>query len=80
MAAGTPVIAFKAGGALDYIVPGKTGIFFGEQTADSLAKTLTTFDPSAFNPKVIRAHAQAFSPTIFKKQIQTFVQKTMADK
>lgn len=28
MAAGTPVIAYKGGGALDYVVPGKTGEFF----------------------------------------------------
>ena len=34
MAAGTPVIAYKAGGALDYVMP-KTGKFFEEQTVDS---------------------------------------------
>ncbi|HUD03770.1 MAG TPA: glycosyltransferase, partial [Patescibacteria group bacterium] len=39
MAAGTPVIAFKAGGALDYVNP-KTGIFFEEQTTESLEKAL----------------------------------------
>jgi len=30
LASGTPVIAYKAGGALDYTAPGKTGEFFDE--------------------------------------------------
>ena len=37
MAAGTPVIAYNKGGALDYVVPGKTGLFFEKQTVKELS-------------------------------------------
>ncbi|MGZ4564832.1 MAG: glycosyltransferase, partial [Mycobacterium sp.] len=35
MAAGRPVVAYAAGGALDTVVDGKTGVFFKEATAAS---------------------------------------------
>jgi glycosyltransferase involved in cell wall biosynthesis len=68
MAAGTPVIAYKAGGAIDYVEPGVTGEFFTEQSADSLAKALQKFAPTKFDSKIIRARAQKFSPVAFRKK------------
>ena len=44
-AAGRPVIAFAGGGALDTVIPGKTGEYFTEQTVESLKAVLTGFDP-----------------------------------
>lgn len=73
MAAGTPVIAYKAGGALDYIIPGKTGLFFEEQTADSLAKVLKSFRPSQFDHEAIRKHAQQFRPEAFRQKMLRFI-------
>lgn len=73
MAAGTPVIAYRAGGALDYVDEGKTGVFFTEQTAESLAETLKTFDPKQFNPADIKRHVQKFSPKEFQKNFQKAV-------
>lgn len=64
LAAGCPVIAYKDGGALDYIVPGETGEFFEEPTAESLAKVLKNFKPMAVNKLSI-----AISPQDFKKQL-----------
>ena len=40
MASGRPVIAYKIGGTLETIIPDKTGIFFDEQTADSLIEAI----------------------------------------
>jgi glycosyltransferase involved in cell wall biosynthesis len=48
MAAGTPVIAYKAGGALDYVKENKTGLFFEEQSVESLCEALKKFNPSKF--------------------------------
>jgi len=76
-AAGTPVIAYKAGGALDYVVPGKTGLFFDEQTVESLAKTLSECNPKLFNAAAIKRSARAFSPEAFKKNIKKFVQSIL---
>jgi glycosyltransferase involved in cell wall biosynthesis len=78
MAAGTPVIAYKAGGALDYVVPGKTGLFFAEQTVDSLVAALQQFDTKSFNASDIRDHAQQFAPEVFVKKIQTFIDQSVA--
>lgn len=74
LAAGTPVIAYKAGGALDYVVEEKTGKFFPEQSVDSLAKALHDFNPRMFNSADIKRRAKAFSPQEFDKSVKKFVQ------
>jgi glycosyltransferase involved in cell wall biosynthesis len=66
MAAGTPVIAYKKGGALDYVEPGVTGTFFAEQTVESLSRALADFSPN-FDSKVIQKRAQQFSPEAFQE-------------
>ncbi len=70
MAAGTPVIAYKAGGALDYVVPGKTGEFFAEQTAESLKKVLEGFDSRKYNSGDIKNASVAFSIDNFHKRFR----------
>lgn len=74
MAAGTPVIAYKAGGALDYIIDGVTGLFFEEQSVGSLVSCLRKFNPKKFEDKVIRAKAEDFSPDKFKSKIKKFLE------
>jgi glycosyltransferase involved in cell wall biosynthesis len=73
LAAGTPVIAYQDGGALDYVEPGKTGEFFNEQTAESLAKTLSNFDPDKFNNSGIKKSAVKFSAVSFHSKFKDFV-------
>ena len=73
MACGTPVIAYKAGGALDYVTA-ETGIFFDQQTDLSLEATLQTFIPASFSPPVIRKHAQKFSTDRFLSAIQKHIE------
>ncbi len=78
LAAGTPVIAYKAGGALDYVIPGKTGEFFTKQSADSLIQTLRRFDGKNYQPEVLIHQAERFSNQQFAKQIRRFVSTTMS--
>ncbi len=73
IAAGTPVIAYGKGGVRDYVIPGKTGLFFEEQTVQSLVAVLKKFDSSKFNPKDVASFAGQFSEQNFQKKIQTFV-------
>lgn len=73
LAAGTPVIAYKAGGALDYLQPGINGEFFEEQTAESLLAVLRTFDPASYNKKAIAKTAQAFSNQRFTVKFTAFL-------
>ena len=44
LSAGCPVIGFNQGGAKDYILDGKNGLFFEQQSVDSLAKSIKKFN------------------------------------
>jgi glycosyltransferase involved in cell wall biosynthesis len=72
-AAGRPVIAFAGGGALDTILPGRTGEFFSEQSVESLAAALVSFDPGAYDPTVCRANAERFSTERFERDLKESV-------
>jgi glycosyltransferase involved in cell wall biosynthesis len=73
--AGRPVIAFAAGGALETIVDGVTGIFFKEQTSQELIKAIERFGTaeSGFNATTIRKNALRFDKEIFKDNIAKYV-------
>jgi glycosyltransferase involved in cell wall biosynthesis len=73
MAAGCPVIAYKAGGALEYVVDGKTGLFFEEQTVDSLTKTLSSFKDYSFSEKVLKENAEKFNATNFRDNMMRLI-------
>jgi glycosyltransferase involved in cell wall biosynthesis len=73
LAAGTPVIAYKAGGPLDYVKEGKTGVLFNEQSLNSLTKALKKFDPRDFDSRAIKKTAEQFSPEAFATKMQRFI-------
>ncbi len=73
MAAGLPVIAYRSGGALDYVVEDKTGIFFGQQTVSSLMAAIEKFEHTAFNEKEVQAYTKKFSEAIFQRKIKSFI-------
>jgi glycosyltransferase involved in cell wall biosynthesis len=85
MAYGIPVIAFKKGGALETVVENRgeidksSGVFFNEQTINSLEKALLFFEENIekFNPFWIKKHAKKFSEeqflVNFRKKIETFL-------
>lgn len=75
MACGKPVIAYEAGGALETVVPGKTGVFFKAQTEESLAGALDAFREEAFDPGEIRAHALGFSNENFRNAIKAYLKE-----
>jgi len=74
MASGRPVIAYPVGGARETVVPGLTGVFFNEQTWESLLDCVLHFDETAWEPERIRVHALRFSAERFKSQIQQYVE------
>lgn len=75
LAAGTPVIAYKAGGALDYIKEGENGVFFEEQTVESLVKAMKKFKPDAYNHKKISKKAENFAPEHFTTKMEKALSK-----
>lgn len=78
-AAGTPVIAFGKGGVLETIIEGKTGVFFKEQTAESLIEAVEHLESvyPSFDPKEIRKNAERFSPESFDEQIIALVKENL---
>lgn len=77
MAAGCPVVAYKAGGALDYVRHGKTGVFFDRPTVDSLVAAVTSIKNTEFNSKYIANQAQKYSEDNFQQKTKTFLAKTL---
>lgn len=77
MAAGRPVIAYAAGGALETVRPGVTGIFFKQQTVDAITAAVETLDAHTWNSAEIQAHAKQFDADQFKQQILAFVAEKM---
>lgn len=73
MAAGRPVIAYRAGGALETIKEGLTGLFFDEQTWEDLSNEIIHFDQYNFDSQKIKEHAEKFSRERFEKEIKSFV-------
>jgi glycosyltransferase involved in cell wall biosynthesis len=72
-AAGRPVIAYARGGALETILEGKTGLFFREPTAQSLAEAVLGFHDGQFDPSVIREHALRFDRAVFQQRFGDFI-------
>ncbi|MBR1951721.1 MAG: glycosyltransferase [Lentisphaeria bacterium] len=71
-AAGTPVIALGAGGALETVIEGKTGVFFDRSSADVLADMLLQFEKLSFSPQDCRRNAENFSPEVFRQKFRSF--------
>lgn len=79
MAAGTPVIAYGKGGALETVVEnrpflGPTGVFFQEQTVESLNSAIERFETMEFDYKRIREHAYNFDVRVFKEKLVKFIE------
>ncbi len=68
MASGRPVLAYGRGGALDSVVPNQTGLFFEEQTSQSIIEAVQRLEAwlPDFNPQVAIDHARdKFAPERF---------------
>lgn len=75
MASGRPVIAYKKGGAMETVIEGKTGLFFSNQTVESLVGALERFKEISFNTTDIRHHAEQFSVNRFKTEIKSLIDR-----
>lgn len=73
MAAGTPVIAYKEGGALETVVSGKTGEFFFPQTEEALAEKVINFNSKKYLKGNLIEQAEKFNKAIFKKKVLEYI-------
>ncbi len=66
--AGRPVLAYAAGGALETVIENETGLFFPEQTPESLADALRRFERTPFDKRRIRENALRFGKERFQRE------------
>lgn len=81
-ACGTPVIAYGKGGSLETVrdscdASTATGIWFNEQTTDSIIKAVARFEalPEGISSKACRAHAESFSNDRFRSNFRGYVER-----
>jgi glycosyltransferase involved in cell wall biosynthesis len=73
-ASGRPVIALQAGGALETVIAGETGLFFPEPTVESLVTALASFTDS-FDPAALQRHALQFDKAVFKGRLYSLLSR-----
>ncbi len=85
-ACGTPVIAYGKGGALETVVDSAdsskaTGLWFSEQTVESLAEAIERFESlaSPISPHVCRLNAERFSVERFRDEFKQYVDQRLID-
>lgn len=72
-ACATPVVAYGAGGALDTVVPGETGVLVPEQTVEALAAGIEAVLAGQPDGAACRRNAERFSPTRFRDRFLDWV-------
>ncbi len=77
-ACGRPVVAFGAGGALETVRSGETGVLFGQPTAASLSEAVRRAEGIAWDPAVLRAHAEHFAADRFEARFRAIVEREVA--
>ncbi len=73
LAAGTPVIAYNKGGALDIVQDGETGVFFNEQTVESVVAALQRFENLTFLPATLHRKAKRFDKGLFATKLHKII-------
>jgi glycosyltransferase involved in cell wall biosynthesis len=76
-AAGRPVIAFRAGGALDNVIEGVTGVFFAEQQPASLREAVLRCERIEWPKSRLRAHARTFGESAFRARFREVVESAL---
>lgn len=77
LASGTPVVAFKKGGALDYIND-QNGIFFNQQNLESLSSAIEKALKTSWNNETIKKSSKKFSKENFQKNMTNYLEKIKA--
>ena len=73
-ACGTPVIAYGKGGATETVIDGITGVFFKEQTEESLIDAVDRFEKISIDSGVCRENAEKFGIERFEHQMKNYVE------
>ncbi|MDN5275149.1 MAG: hypothetical protein JWP06_1050 [Candidatus Saccharibacteria bacterium] len=73
IAAGTPVIAYAKGGALDIVQDGETGILFETQSVEGLVEAMKRFDTYTFLPATLYRKSKRFDKSLFSTKMRKII-------
>ena len=73
MASGRPVVAYGRGGALETVTPGKTGVFFHDQTPEAVMEALQAVTSLKVVPEELQAEAFRFDSSVFAERMSAFI-------
>lgn len=76
-ACGTPVVALDRGGVQETVVPGKSGLFFENQDARSLAEAIRQAEQHSWDRQIIRQNAERFSVSSFLQGLADCIQECL---
>ena len=76
-ASGRPVIAAAAGGALETVIDGRTGVLVPLDDVSAFARAMREIDSLPFEPAVAARHAREFSVEAFQRRLDTEVRRTL---
>jgi len=74
-AAGRPTIAYRAGGARETIIENVTGLFFDQQTPESLGDAIENFEKLTWSTEALRRHAEGFGVPVFQERFRSFLNR-----
>lgn len=77
-AAGRPVIAADAGGVLETVLDGQTGLLARLDDPGSFAEAIRALDGLDFSPERAVRHAQGFSVAAFRRRLAEHVERALA--
>jgi glycosyltransferase involved in cell wall biosynthesis len=77
-AAGVPVVALAAGGALETVLPEITGVLVKEIESHAFATALKTAHEGAWSREAMAGHVEAFSSHAFARGIQEVVMQPLS--
>lgn len=78
-ALGKPVVALKAGGALETVIQDQTGCFFDNQTPESLSLALEELEQKRYNKQACYKQAALFSKEVFLDNLKKVVSNIRSD-
>ena len=70
---GVPTVALRAGGFLETVVEGRTGVFFDHPDPDAIAAALAVSDRHEWDGDTLRARADEFGEARFIERIRSIV-------
>ncbi|MDP6631015.1 MAG: glycosyltransferase [Kiritimatiellia bacterium] len=76
---GTPVVAYRKGGATETVLEDQTGIFFDTQTPNALQEAVEQCGQRDWDPAILRTHAERFGVANFIQGMADVIQNVIGE-